>query len=341
MDLNSLLVSISLFDFKLNWLDLLVIAIVVFYAFEGYAIGFLSAFLDLISFVASFILGLILYGLVSGLITGIFPIPHGIANAIGFFVVALLSELILSFVLRELISNMPFYQEFKEKSDIYQMVNKYLGIFPAVLSALLLLSFIFTLIISLPLSSFLKKSVSDSEIGGNLVLITQGLAKDINDVFGGAVDDTLSFLTVAPRSEEVVKLNIKTDKVTVDEKAETEMLVLVNRERRQRGQKALERSDSLRGVARDHCRDMFRRGYFSHYTLEGLSPFDRMAEADINFVYAGENLALAPNVDLAMQGLMKSPGHRANILSGNFGKVGIGVIDGGVYGQMYCQEFTD
>ena len=86
---------------------------------------------------------------------------------------------------------------------------------------------------------------------------------------------------------------------------------------------------------------MFARGYFSHYTPEGLSPFDRMAQTDVSYTYAGENLALAPNVTVAMQGLMQSPGHRANILFPNFGKLGVGVIDGGIYGQMYCQEFTD
>jgi uncharacterized protein YkwD len=38
---------------------------------------------------------------------------------------------------------------------------------------------------------------------------------------------------------------------------------------------------------------------------------------------------------------MNSPGHKANILSISFGKVGIGVIDGGIYGEMFCQEFTN
>jgi len=44
---------------------------------------------------------------------------------------------------------------------------------------------------------------------------------------------------------------------------------------------------------------------------------------------------------LAMQGLMNSPGHRANILSPSFHKVGIGVLDAGIYGEMFVQEFTD
>jgi len=36
-------------------------------------------------------------------------------------------------------------------------------------------------------------------------------------------------------------------------------------------------------------------------------------------------------VQLAMQGLMQSPGHRANILSPNFKKAGIGVISAREY----------
>jgi len=97
----------------------------------------------------------------------------------------------------------------------------------------------------------------------------------------------------------------------------------------------------LQPVGRAHAADMLKRGYFSHYTPEGLSPFDRMEQAGITYLYAGENLAFSPNVTLAMQGLMNSPGHRENILSEHFGRVGIGVLDAGVYGEMFVQEFRD
>lgn len=66
-----------------------------------------------------------------------------------------------------------------------------------------------------------------------------------------------------------------------------------------------------------------------------------MENAGIKFVAAGENLALAPSTELAMEGLMNSPGHRANILSPQFGKIGIGAMQGGIYGLMFTQEFTD
>ena len=86
---------------------------------------------------------------------------------------------------------------------------------------------------------------------------------------------------------------------------------------------------------------MFEKGFFSHYNLQGESPFDRMDKAGISYVAAGENLALTPTVAIAHQGLMDSPGHRANILSPDFGRIGIGVIDGGIYGKMFVQEFTN
>lgn len=63
--------------------------------------------------------------------------------------------------------------------------------------------------------------------------------------------------------------------------------------------------------------------------------------ANIRFVVAGENLALAQNLLLAHDGLMNSPGHRANILREAFGRVGIGILDGGIYGLMVTQKFRN
>ena len=116
------------------------------------------------------------------------------------------------------------------------------------------------------------------------------------------------------------------------------MLELVNKERDSGSQTA--RADpELTEVARRHSADMFARGYFAHDTPEGRDPFDRMRTANVRFVTAGENLALAPTVPVAHRGLMNSPGHRANILHAQFGRVGIGIMDGGIRGLMISQSF--
>jgi uncharacterized protein YkwD len=66
-----------------------------------------------------------------------------------------------------------------------------------------------------------------------------------------------------------------------------------------------------------------------------------MNKAGVKFRTAGENLALAPTLQLAHTGLMNSPGHRANILRPEFGRLGIGIMDGGYHGIMVSQEFRN
>jgi uncharacterized protein YkwD len=327
-------------NIPLNWLDYLIIFVIIFYAIEGYSQGFYLALLDFISFILAFIFGLSFYLYFGNFLTKFLFIPQGFAKAIGFFIVAFLTEIIVSLFFRYFIERSPVFKSFS-KASMTKLFSNFLGIVPGVFSALLLIAFVLTMIMTLPVSSYLKRTVTSSKIGNKLVTNTQGLGKNINNVFGGAVNEGIAFFTIEPQSNETVNLNFKTDKTSIDSKAEQEMFVMVNNEREKEGKSKLIFDNDLRDVARAHCQDMFERGYFSHNTPEGYTPFDRMADANITFVSAGENLALAPNVDLAMDGLMKSPGHKENILSTDFGTIGVGVIDGGIYGQMYCQEFTD
>lgn len=67
---------------------------------------------------------------------------------------------------------------------------------------------------------------------------------------------------------------------------------------------------------------------------------DRLRQDNVFFTIAGENLAFAYSVEQAHDGLMESPGHRANILAGMYSRVGIGIIDAGLFGLMITQTFT-
>jgi uncharacterized protein YkwD len=66
-----------------------------------------------------------------------------------------------------------------------------------------------------------------------------------------------------------------------------------------------------------------------------------MRTGSVRFSAAGENLALAPTIQIAHDGLMNSPGHRANILNARYRRVGLGVADGGMHGKMFVQNFAD
>lgn len=338
-DIQNFLSAINVPVINFNYIDIVIVLVILVYALEGYAIGFVRGILDFISFIFSFLFALSFYGVFASFFTNYLHIPRGFSNAIGFFLAALISEVILAVLLRY--SILPLVNDHKKKNKYPDEVGKIAGIVPGVLSAVVLLAFILTMIVALPISPYLKDSVTKSKLGSPLVLGIQGFDEQINNVFGGAVNDALTFITVEPRSDESIVLNFSTNKYTLDRISELKMIDLVNQERSNVGVQSLIEDEALREVARDHCKDMLERGYFSHYTPEQLSPFDRMNKAGISFVFAGENLALAPDVTLAMKGLMNSPGHRENILSADFNKVGIGVIDGGIYGEMYCQEFSN
>lgn len=328
---------ISFFQ-NFTFLDSILFVVLALSAVEGYALGVVLATFDLVKFVLSFIAGLKFYSLMAIPFEQIFHISKGYANAIGFFVSAFVTELVLHFLLRKFVKKVNS-SEFFQKSGLPSL-NNIFGLLPGFLSGAVLLMFILTVVITLPVSPFLKNLVNSSHIGSFLVSRSQVIERQVAGAFGGAANDTLNFLTIEPKSNSSVSLGFHTEG-SVDPVSETKMLTLVNVERAKAGQGSLTMDTQLQKLARSYAEEMLTRGYFSHYTPEGLSPFDRMSQADIVFSYAGENLAFSPNVDLAMQGLMNSPGHRANILSPNFHRVGIGVMDAGIYGEMFVQEFTD
>lgn len=137
---------------------------------------------------------------------------------------------------------------------------------------------------------------------------------------------------------ERVAFEATSERLTKARAAERDMWQLLNRERIDRDLEPLEWCAACAQVARNHSRDMYRHGYFSHIDSAGDDPFDRMMDADIAYGAAGENLSIAPTVSKAHRGLMDSPDHRDNILRSLFDEVGVGCYEG-PYGLMCTQVF--
>lgn len=331
----------SLAALRLPILDILVVSIVLFYAYEGYQVGFAQSLLDLGGFLLAFIISLRVYGVVATVLTSLFSLPLGLSNAVGFFVTALVLEITLTILLRRLVRYLPYIALNDRVSHFFRKSDHVLGMIPGIISAGIILSFLFSVLIALPSSPVLKQAITSSKTGAVLLSNTVGVEKYIHGIFGGAFQDSLTFFTVDPESTKNVTLNFTMQHGTIDQPSEERMLLLVNGERQKAGVGNLTSDSTLTKLARVYSDTMFKQGYFSHYDKKGNSPFDRMNATHISYTYAGENLALAPTVDLAMQGLMNSPGHRANILKPQFKHIGIGVVDGGIYGKMFTQEFTD
>jgi uncharacterized protein YkwD len=76
-------------------------------------------------------------------------------------------------------------------------------------------------------------------------------------------------------------------------------------------------------------------------TPDGKDPAARLTDAGITYTAIGENIAYAPDVTTAHQGLMDSPEHKKNILDPAFHRIGIGIISTDSFGSMYTQEFAN
>ncbi len=136
---------------------------------------------------------------------------------------------------------------------------------------------------------------------------------------------------------------------------EREMLALINQERTSRGLNQLKLETQLNDSSENHSSWMLNTDTFSHTGSGGSSATQRMENAGFDLEGSwrtGENIAWqsergAPGIsdDVAQlhQGLMNSPGHRANILNPEFEYIGIGIETGDMQGfdaVMVTQNFA-
>lgn len=113
---------------------------------------------------------------------------------------------------------------------------------------------------------------------------------------------------------------------------EQEVVRLVNIERARNGLAALSEDWELSRVARYKSQDMRDKRYFSHTSPTYGSPYDMMRAFGISYRTAGENIAMGQGTPAAVvSAWMNSPGHRANILSKSFTKIGVGYVASGNY----------
>jgi uncharacterized protein YkwD len=104
-----------------------------------------------------------------------------------------------------------------------------------------------------------------------------------------------------------------------------QVVELVNVERAQIGCPPLQISLQLTAAAQGHSADMALNDYFSHTSLDGRSPWDRIRAEGYNFWSAAENIAAGyPTPTSVVAAWMDSDGHRANILNCDLEDIGVG-----------------
>jgi len=110
--------------------------------------------------------------------------------------------------------------------------------------------------------------------------------------------------------------------------AEKRLIAMGNRDRQTAGLHALQWDERVANVSRAHSEEMRRTRNVAHISPTTGSAADRVRAAKIKTAVVLENVARAYGVGEAHQGLMNSPGHRANITSHTATHVGMGAVFG-------------
>ena len=105
-----------------------------------------------------------------------------------------------------------------------------------------------------------------------------------------------------------------------------ELLAETNKARTDNGLQPLVIDERLNVTAQAKCQDMLERNYWQHDTPDGVKPWQALKDHGILYQTAGENLGYGfDKAKAQVDGWMKSPGHKANLLHATFTNVGFGI----------------
>jgi len=107
----------------------------------------------------------------------------------------------------------------------------------------------------------------------------------------------------------------------------------LNKERIKAGLNELKVNKNLEASALAKANDIINKGYWSHISPEGQTPWDLFGVAGYNYSFAGENLAKDYFTGIAThKAWMQSKEHKENILSNKYSEIGVAVVDGKING---------
>jgi uncharacterized protein YkwD len=147
------------------------------------------------------------------------------------------------------------------------------------------------------------------------------LARDLNERLGHPAAEVSGRHAAPPISAKDAAFGGPTHRSAISVEALVEAM---NAQRAAYGMRPLRLNEQLSLAAGDRVNDMFAKHYFNHVSPDGVDPFTWADKRGYDYAAIGENLAVGyRTAEDVVDGWMHSPGHRANILKGDFDEIGI------------------
>ena len=118
------------------------------------------------------------------------------------------------------------------------------------------------------------------------------------------------------------------------------MFELVNKERAAEKLPPYQLDEEVSKVATAKAKDMAEKHYIEHRSPTYGDPGEMLKRFGVSWAASGENIASYTTVRAAHDALMKSPGHRSNIMSTEFDRIGIGTARGLNGQRLFVQLFV-
>lgn len=327
-----------------GWVDLALFVVFAWSAWSGYRRGLVLEVLSLFRIVAGFALA-VRYGTTVGVqLQSVLSLPPLLATPVAVVAIFLASQLLIAWVAWLVIRPMVrAVHGFPILGGADRLGGLALAVAQTALWLALAGAALEPLATALWPTAPMLGALHASPVAQGLVTAGQRLGPDLEPFLGTPSLDELSRSGLLGRQvagDETIRLRFPPGlRSQPDADAEQRMLAFVNQQRSDNNLKPLTLDRSLAAAARAHSQDMVAGSYFGHIGPGGTTPLDRVQRAGARYSVVGENIAYAPNVALADSGLIRSPEHRANILRSDFTHVGIGVVGGGLFGEMFTQDF--
>lgn len=150
------------------------------------------------------------------------------------------------------------------------------------------------------------------------------------------------YVTVTKIEEEVKEVFEGDNESAVQGEGEEGIIFnLANESRFENGIENFVWDENLNKIAKLKAEDMLYNDYFDHYSEKYGTPFKMLKQMGVEYISAGENLAMTSALPNAHARLMASPAHRQNILSRRFNKMGVGVCKDNKGGYIIVQLFVE
>ncbi len=158
--------------------------------------------------------------------------------------------------------------------------------------------------------------------GNWAALMNSGIKKEKLRTFPFLLFMIPLLIFASPQTPKKIAIFPETDAI------EKELWNFINKERGHHNLPLLEFSSALSEMARQHSLDMANQGKLTHLSSNGKTLINRLENAGLFFVDAGENVAVSQTfvAEFIHDSFFESIEHRENILNPDFTQIGIGII---------------